>query len=62
MKNLLTNDIVVRALKTAVQTFLATVAVGLSSVTDVTTAKALVVAAAAAAISAVWNSVLAVKK
>ncbi len=61
MKNLLTNDIVVRALKTAAQTFLATVAVGLSSVTDVTTAKALVVAAVAAGISAVWNTVLATK-
>ena len=61
MKNLLTNDVVVRALKTFVQTFLATVAVGATSVTDVATAKALVVAAAAAALSAVWNLVLATK-
>lgn len=61
MKNLLTNDIVVRALKTFVQTFLAVVAVGATSVTDVATAKALVVGAAAAAISAVWNAVLAAK-
>ena len=61
MKNLLTNDIVVRALKTFVQTFLAVVAVGATSVTDVATAKALIVGAAAAAISAVWNAILAAK-
>ena len=51
------NDVVVRALKTFVQTFLATVAVGVTSVADVNGAKALVVAAVAAAISAVWNTI-----
>jgi hypothetical protein len=61
MSKLLSNDILVRALKTAVQAFLATVAVGATSVTDVATAKALVVAGVAAAISAVWNSILAAK-
>lgn len=61
MKNLLTNDIVVRALKTFVQTFVAVVAVGYTSVTDVATAKALVIGAAAAALSAVWNAILAAK-
>jgi hypothetical protein len=52
------SDIVVRALKTFVQTFLATVAVGVTTVADVNGAKALVVAALAAAISATWNFVV----
>lgn len=55
------NDVLVRALKTFVQTFLATVAVGATNVTDIASAKALAVAAVAAAISAVWNFVLATK-
>lgn len=52
------NDIVVRAIKTFIQTFLATVAVGVTTVADVNGAKALVVAAVAAAISAVWNTIV----
>lgn len=55
------NDILVRAVKTFIQTFLATVAVGVSNVTDVKTAQALVVAGVAAGISAVWNFVIATK-
>lgn len=55
------NDVLVRSLKTFIQTFLAVVAVGATSVTDVATGKALVVAAVAAGISAVWNTVLATK-
>ncbi len=53
------NDIAVRALKTFIQTFLATVAVGVTTVADVNGAKALVVAAVAAAISAAWNAIIA---
>lgn len=52
------SDIAVRALKTFIQTFLATVAVGLTAVSDVNGAKALVVAAVAAAISAAWNAIV----
>lgn len=52
------SDIAVRALKTFVQTFLATVAVGVVAVQDVNGAKALVVAAVAAAISAAWNAIV----
>ena len=55
------NDIVVRALKTFVQAFLATLAVGVATVTDFNGVKALVVAAVAAAISAAWNAVVATK-
>ncbi len=53
------NDVVIRALKTFIQTFLATVAVGVATVADVNGAKALVVAAVAAAISAAWNAIIA---
>ena len=62
MKKLLTNDIVVRALKTFTQTFLAVAAAGVADVTDITAAKALVVSAGAAAISAVWNTIVLAKK
>ena len=55
------NDIAKRALKTFVQAFLATVAVGATNVTDIASAKALVIAAVAAAISAAWNYVIATK-
>lgn len=56
------NDVAKRAVKTFIQAFLATVAVGATNVTDIATAKALAIAAVAAAISAVWNSLLAVQK
>ena len=52
------NDVVVRALKTFIQTFLATVAVGVVAVQDVNGVKALIVSAVAAGISAVWNVVV----
>ena len=52
------SDIAVRAIKTFIQTFLATVAVGVATVADVNGAKALVVAAVAAAISAAWNAIV----
>jgi hypothetical protein len=58
MKNLLTNDVVVRAVKTFVQAFLATLAVSVATVQDVPTAKAALVGALAAAISAAWNSLV----
>lgn len=59
--NLLSHDIVVRAVKTFLQAFLASVTVGLATVQDVPTAKAVAIAGVAAGISAVWNFVLATK-
>lgn len=56
--NLLKNDVVVRALKTFVQAFLATLAVSVATVQDWPTAKAALVGALAAAISAMWNSLV----
>lgn len=55
------NDIAVRAAKTFVQAFLATLAVAVVNVHDVSTAKAAAIAAAAAGISAVWNFVVSTK-
>lgn len=52
------NDIVKRALKTFVQAFLATIAVSVVTVNDWPTAKAAIVGAVAAAISATWNTVV----
>lgn len=52
------NDITVRALKTFVQAFLATVAVGIVGVNSIETAQALAIAAVAAAVSATWNFVV----
>ena len=57
LKQLLKNDIVERTLKTFVQTFLATLAVGVVAVNDFDGAVALVVAAVSASISAAWNTV-----
>lgn len=54
-------DIVVRAVKTFVQAFLAFVAAGAANVVNVSTAKQLVVAAGAAALSAAWNGILTVR-
>jgi hypothetical protein len=53
----LIKDIAIRAVKTAVQTFIASVGVGL--VTDVATLKAAALAAGAAAVSVIMNAVLA---
>lgn len=50
------NDVAERALKTFCQAFLATLAVAVSTVHDFPTAKAAVVGAVAAGISAVWNA------
>jgi hypothetical protein len=61
MFNLLSHDVVVRAIKTFVQAFLAVVAVGVVGVNDINTAKALAVAGVSAGISAVWNFILATK-
>lgn len=55
------NDIVVRAVKTFFQAFLATVAVGVVGVNDLKAAQALAVAGVAAGISAVWNFVVSTK-
>jgi hypothetical protein len=55
--SILTNDIVVRALKTFVQTFLAFVALGVTEVVSLDSAVALATAALAAAISATWNAI-----
>lgn len=57
VKSVLTNDIVVRAAKTFVQAFLAVLAVGVVAVNDWEGVQALVVAAVAAGVSAVWNLV-----
>lgn len=51
-------DIFERAVKTFIQAFLASVAVGVTSVSDVSTAKALLIASVAAGISATWNFVV----
>ena len=58
---MLGRDIVVRAFKTFVQAFLATLAVTVVNVHDVTTAKAALVGAVAAGISALWNFILATR-
>lgn len=50
------NDVALRAVKTFVQAFLATLAVAIATVNDVPTAKAAIVGAVAAAISATWNT------
>lgn len=52
------NDVAVRAVKTAIQAFLATLAVSVVTIQDWPTAKAAVVGAVAAAISAVWNGIV----
>ena len=56
VKAFFSNDVVERALKTFVQTLLATVALGVTSVVDWNTAKAVFLSALAAAFSAAWNS------
>ena len=52
------SDVTIRALKTFVQAFLATLAVGVTTVTDFNGVKALLVGALAAAISATWNTIV----
>lgn len=52
------NVILIRALKTFVQAFLAAVCLGIVTVTDIPALKALVVGALAAGISAVMNLVI----
>jgi hypothetical protein len=49
------NDVVRRAVKTFVQAFVATLIVSWASVHDANSAKAVAVAAVAAAVSATWN-------
>lgn len=55
------NDIIVRAVKTFIQAFLATLAVAVVTVSDWPTARAAIVGAVAAAISATWNAIISVK-
>lgn len=52
----MSNDIATRAIKTFIQTLLATLAVSVATVHDWNTLKAVVIGAVAAAISAVWNT------
>jgi hypothetical protein len=58
IKSILTHDIVVRAIKTFVQAFLAALAAGVTNVASVATAEGLLLAAGAAGVSAAWNLVL----
>ena len=51
-------DLVVRALKTFLQSFLAALAVGIVAVDDLAGLQALAIASAAAAISAVMNLII----
>lgn len=53
----MSQDVLVRALKTFVQSFLSVVALGVADVTSLETAQALAVAGLAAGISAAWNFV-----
>lgn len=55
------NDIIVRAVKTFIQAFLATLAVAVVTVSDWPTARAAIVGAVAAAISATWNAFVSAK-
>lgn len=58
MANNKRNDILVRAIKTFVQAFLAVIATGLLDVTDLNALKALAIAGIAAGISAVSNTLI----
>jgi len=58
MSKVFSNDILVRAAKTWMQAFLATLAVAVVSVNDWPTARAAIVGAVAAAISATWNTII----
>lgn len=49
-------DVIIRALKTFAQAFFAAVAAGVIGVTDMDALVALLIAAIAAGVSAVWNS------
>lgn len=52
-------DIAVRAAKTFVQAFVAVLLVSYTEITDWNSAKAVVVAAVAAGVSATWNALIA---
>lgn len=49
-------DILVRAIKTFIQAFLATLAVQVVTIKDWETAKPVIIGAVAAGVSALWNS------
>lgn len=49
-------DILVRAIKTFVQAFLATITVQIVSIKDWNTARPVIIGAVAAGVSAIWNS------
>lgn len=55
-------DILIRATKTFVQSFLSVVALGVTDVVDWNTAKALLLAGVAAGISAGWNAIITAKQ
>ena len=55
-------DVLVRAAKTFFQAFFGAIIVGLAAVDDFESLWALVIAAAAAGVSAVWNTVVGVAK
>lgn len=58
---MLSRDIIVRAFKTFVQGFLAALALSAANIVDLNSAKAALIAAVAAGISAVWNTILYVR-
>lgn len=58
MTNIIKSDITIRAGKTFLQAFLATLAVSVATVVDVPTGKAALIGAFAAGISATWNFVI----
>ena len=51
-------EVLIRALKTFVQTFLATLAASVAGMVDIDTARVAVIAAAAAGLSAAWNAIV----
>jgi len=62
IKQFVTHDIALRAAKTFVQATLAAILAGLAGVNSLGGAKALAIGAVAAGISAVWNSLYAIKR
>lgn len=54
-------DVLIRAAKTFVQAFLATLATAVAGVTDIDTARAALIGAGAAGVAAVWNLILSYK-
>ena len=55
-------DIAIRAIKTFIQAFLAVLVIDVVTIKDWATAKPVLIAAVAAGVSAVWNSLSQIKK